>query len=177
MGLFRCLEPIYQAEADEQRDGPEYAETAIDKAPEKRNAADWPGDKGEEDNGDAGDDAELKYPLVAKRVLQGTEESDREYEMGEGEPVGAISDEGIAEAGIAEGVAHFPNPKDYWAGQDGMRVKEGCEPDGFMFEREGSESAEDESQDKERKPKAYSAENLSICLKRGWHVLAIVAQA
>ena len=85
--------------------------------------------------------------------------------MSEGEPVGAISDEGIAEAGIAEGVAHFRNPKDYWAGQDGMRVKERCEPDGFMFEREGSESAEDESQDKERKPKAYGAENLSPCLE------------
>jgi hypothetical protein len=82
--LFHCLEAIYQPEAEEQRDGPEDTETAIDKSPEKRNAADWPGDEGEEDHGDTSDDAELKYPLVAKRVSQGPKESDGEDEMGEG---------------------------------------------------------------------------------------------
>lgn len=84
MGLFHCLEAIYQAEANEQRDGPENTETAIDKSPKKRNAADWSSDKSEEDNGDAGDNAELKYPLVAKRVSQRAQEGDGEYEMGEG---------------------------------------------------------------------------------------------
>ena len=116
MGLFHCLEPIYQAKANDQRDRAKYTETAIDKPPENRNAANRPGDKGEEDNGDAGDDAELKHPLVAKRVSQGTEESNGEDEMGEGEPVGAVGEEGIAEAGIAEGATDLRDPEDNRAG-------------------------------------------------------------
>lgn len=94
--------------------------------------------------------------------------------MGEGEPVGSISEEGIAEAGIAEGIAHFPYPKNNWGGQDGMRVKEGCEPSSFMLERESSESAEDERQDEDGEPKADRMKELEFGLKRGhlWEMVA-----
>jgi hypothetical protein len=101
MGLFHCLKPIYQAEANEQRDGSKYPETAIDESPDERNTADWPGDKGKEDNRDTGDDAELKHPLVADRVSQRPEEDNGEDEMSKGEPVGAVGEEGIAKASIA----------------------------------------------------------------------------
>jgi hypothetical protein len=86
--------------------------------------------------------------------------------MGEGEPVGAVGEEWVAEAGIAEGIAHFRNPKDNRAWHDGMRVKEGCEPAGFMLEWKSCESTEDESQDEEREPEADRTKKLRFGLKR-----------
>lgn len=44
--------------------------------------------------------------------------------MGEGEPVGAVGEEGIAEAGIAKGATDLRDPNDNRAREDGMRMKE-----------------------------------------------------
>jgi hypothetical protein len=48
-----------------------------------------------------------------------------------------------------------------------MRVKERCELGGFMLEREGSESAQDERQDEDGEQKADCVKELGSGLKRG----------
>jgi hypothetical protein len=131
------LETLYEAEADEERDSSKDAEAAVDETPERRDAAERSGDEGEGKDAGAGDYAELKHPFVADRVAQWAEEDDGQDEVGEGEPVGSISEEGVAKAGVAEGVVDSCDPKDDWVGKDRVGVEVGCEPTGFTFEREG----------------------------------------
>ena len=119
VGIFRLLETVDETQTDEKRDGSEDAETAVNETPEQRDATERAGDESEGNDRDAGDYAELKHPSVAHWVSQWPEKGDGENEMGEGKPVGAIGEEGIAEAGIAEGIAHFRDPKMIGVGKMG----------------------------------------------------------
>ena len=65
-------------ETDEKGDGSEDAEAAVDETPGEGDASEWSGDESERNDCDAGDDAELKDPLVADGVAQGAEEGDGE---------------------------------------------------------------------------------------------------
>jgi hypothetical protein len=55
-------------EADEKGDRSEDAEAAVDDTPEGRDAAEWAGDQGERDHGEASDHAELEHPFVADGI-------------------------------------------------------------------------------------------------------------
>ncbi len=70
--------------------------------------------------------------------------------MGEGEPVGSIGEEGIVEAGVEESGVNSCDPKGDGVGKDGIGVEEGCQPAGFLLEREGGEATEGEAKDEER---------------------------
>lgn len=66
--LLKLLEAFDAMEANEKWDGSEDAETAVDDAPERRDAAHLAGDEGEGNDRDAGDHAELKHPLIADGI-------------------------------------------------------------------------------------------------------------
>ena len=66
--LLKLLQALDAVEADEKGDGSEDAEAAVDGTPEGWDAADWAGDEGEGNDGDARDYAELEHPLVADGI-------------------------------------------------------------------------------------------------------------
>ena len=100
-------------EADEEGDGSEDAEAAVDETPGEWDVTELAGDESEGDDGDAGDDAELDYPLVADGIAQRAEEGDGEDEVREGEPVCAVGEEGVAETGLLQSVVDLIDPKDH----------------------------------------------------------------
>jgi hypothetical protein len=126
VGVFYPLESVYKPQTGEEREGSEDAETAVDETPEQRDATERAGDQSKGNDRDAGDYAELKNPLVADGVAQWADERDCKNKMGEGEPVGAIGEEWVAKAVIAEGVVDFCNPKDDLVGKNRMGSEEGC---------------------------------------------------
>lgn len=85
------------ADAQEDRSADE-AEAAVDKAPVERDAADGAGDQREEEDADGAEDAPGDDPAVADGVDVGADEDDRNDDVCEGEPVGAVAEEG--EAGV-----------------------------------------------------------------------------
>ena len=84
--------------------------------------------------------------------------------MGEGEPVGSVGEERVMEAGVEESGVNSCDPKDDRVWKDGIGVKEGCQPAGFLLEGEGGEAAEDEAKDEEGEPETDGAEELGF----GW---------
>ena len=169
-GLFKVLDEADFLQADEKRDRSEDAEAAVDETPGAWNAADWTCDEGERNDGGAGDDAELKYPFVADRVAPGANEDDRENEMGEGKPVSSVGEEGIALACVLKGVVNFGDPTNDRVRKYGMRGEEQCEPAGFVFEREGSESTQNKADNKEKEPKANGTKELWFGLEWRGHL-------
>jgi hypothetical protein len=170
------------AEAEEQGDGSEDAEATVDEPPEGWDAAQRAGDEGEGQDRNAGEDAELEHPLVADGIDQGAEEGDGEDEVGEGEPVGSVGEEGELDAVLVEGLMDPEEPLDDAFGQEGVTGGEAGEPAGLVFEGDGGEAAEDEAEDEEGEPEADGAEELGLGearrgLGRRLHLIAIVANA
>ena len=95
MELLQALDAI---EADEKGDGSENAEAAVDEAPGQGDASDGAGDKGERNDRDAGDQAELEDPLVADRVAKGSDKGNSEDKVREGEPVGSVGEKWVSDA-------------------------------------------------------------------------------
>ena len=170
VGIFRLLETVDETQTDEKRDGSEDAETAVNETPEQRDATERAGDESEGNDRDAGDYAELKNPPVADGVAQGADERDCKNKMGEGKPVGSIGEERVAKGVIVEGVMDCGKPKDDLVGNNRMGSEEGRKPSGFMFERKGGESAEDQAEDEQRQPEANGAEELRSGFERRCHV-------
>ena len=106
-------------------------------------------------------------PFVADGIAQGAEEGDGEDEVGEGEPVGSVGEERVVEVGVEDGGVNSCDPKDHRIGEDGVGVEEGCQPGGFLLEREGSEAAEDEASEEERKPELDGSEEFWFRLGGG----------
>jgi hypothetical protein len=165
--LLKLLEALDAVEADEKGDGSEDAEAAVDGTPEGRDAAEGAGDEGERNDGDASDHAELEHPFVADGIAQRAEEGDGQDEVGEGEPVGSVGEERVVEVGVKESGVNSCDPKDDRVGKDGIGVEEGCQPGGFLLEREGGEAAEDEPKDEEGEPEADGADELRLSLELG----------
>jgi len=155
-------------ETDEKGDGTEDAEAAVDETPGEGDASEWSGDEGQGNDCDAGDDAELKDPLVADGVAQGAEEGDGEDEVGEGQPVGSVGEEGVMEVGVEERGVNSCDPKSDGVGKNGIRVEERRQPASFLFEREGGDAAENQSGDEEREPDANGTKQLNSAFQR-WH--------
>ena len=143
-------------EADEERDDSHYAEGAVNQAPVGWYSADRAGDEGEGDDSDAGDDAELDDPLVTDGVDEWTEEGNRDNDMGEGQPVGAVGHKGIGLIGVNDPVVYASQPGVQggfarWRRSRG-HVEEAIENVRFVFQRKGSDAAEDQPNDEENKP-------------------------
>lgn len=156
-------------EADEEGDGSEDTEAAIDETPWERDATELAGDECERDDGNAGDDAELDHPLVADGIAQRAEEGDSEDEVREGEPVGAVGEEGVAETGFLQGVMDLIDPLDHGVWRDGIGIEQRREPRGFALQREGGDTAENEADDENGEPEAGGGEELGPILEWGRH--------
>ena len=165
--LLKLLEALDAVEADEQRDGSEDAEAAVNDAPEGRDVADWAGDESEGNDGNAGDYAELEHPFVADGIAQRANEADGKDKMGEGEPVGPVGEKRVVQIGVEKSGVNSGDPNDDGVGKDGMGVEEGCEPGGFLLEREGGEAAEDEASDEDGEPKTKGTEEFGLRLEGG----------
>lgn len=150
------------AEAEEERDDADDAEAAVDCAPVGRNSADGAGDEGEWNDSDAGDDSELKNPLVAHGIAERAEKRDGDDEMSEGQPVRAVGHEGIVAVGIDDSVVNAAKPgmEGGFAGRRGRRgnMKDAVEHAGFALQREGGEAAQHQADDEERQPDANPVE-------------------
>jgi hypothetical protein len=108
--LLKVFQVFDAVEADEEGDGSEDTEAAIDETPGERDATELTSDECERDDGNAGDDAELDHPLVADGIAQRAEEGDGEDEVREGEPVCAVGEEGVAETGFLQCVVDLIDP-------------------------------------------------------------------
>lgn len=150
------------AERNEEGNGCEDAEAAVDDAPGERDAANGAGDEREGEDSGASDEAELQHPFIADGVDEWTDECDGENKVGECEPVGAVGEEWGVDAVLVECVMDAVDPEDDSAGEDRVGGEESGEPASFVFEREGSDAAEDEAGDEEREPEADGAK------VRGW---------
>lgn len=147
--------------ADAQEDGSaDDAEAAVDEAPPGRDAADGAGDQREKEDAGGADEAEGDDPFVADRVEVWADEEDRDDDVGEGQPVGAVGEEGITGVGVGEGVVDAEEP-----GVEGGRVLLEVEMRGdadeeveLVLEREGGDAAEEEAEDDDREPDADGAE-------------------
>ena len=87
--------------------------------------------------------------------------------MGEAEPVGSVGEERVMEVGVEDGGVDSCNPVGDGVGKDGVGFEEGCQPGGFLLEREGSEAAEDEASEEERKPELDGSEEFWFRLGGG----------
>jgi hypothetical protein len=96
--------------AEPEGDDPENSKGAVDEAPGKGNASKGAHDEGEGDDEGTGDHAELDDPDIFDGVTEWADEKDGEDEMGEGEPIGSISDEGVVGINDIEGIADFEEP-------------------------------------------------------------------
>ena len=147
-------------EADEERDDADDTEAAVDETPPGWNAAYWSGDEGQRNYTGTGDDAELEYPLVADGVNERTDEGDGDDEVGEGEPIGSVSHEWVGAVGVDDAVVNAAEPcveggfAEEWCRTHMEDLIQDC---GFAFEREGSDAAEDQSNDEEDEPEADAA--------------------
>ena len=95
--------------------------------------------------------------------------------MGKAEPIGSVGEERVVKVGVEESGVNSCNPQHDGVGEDGTGFEEGCQPRGFLLEREGGEAAEDEAEDEEGEPKAEGAEQLRLSLGGRGHVWAMVA--
>lgn len=145
--LLKTLQVFDAVEADEKRDGPEYAEAAVDETPGQRDPSELAGDKGEGNDRDAGDDTELEDPFVADGIAQGAEERDGEDEVREAKPVGAIGEEWVVDVVDVECRVNPLKPECDFIGEYRIFANKFSQPSGFLFEREGGEAAEDQSSD------------------------------
>lgn len=148
------------AEADEKRDGSDDAEGAIDESPEERNPAEGAGDEGQSKNRGAGDHSELQDPLIANRIEEGADEGNGEDEVGEGKPVCSVGQEWGVDAVVIEGLMDALDPHDDGLRQEWVCVEQSDEEFGFAYQREGSDAAEYQSDDKRREPDADGAKVL-----------------
>jgi hypothetical protein len=149
------------AEADEEGDDADDAEATVDKAPPGRDSAERAGDQGEGQNAEAGDYAEYQYPLVANGIAERAEECDRDDDVGECQPVGAVGHEGVIAVGVYDAVMHATQP-----GMESGFATDRCrgnaedviEDCSFALQREGGEPAEQQANDKKGKPDADPAQ-------------------
>ena len=125
------MEAADSAEADEKGNDSEYAKAAVNETPERGNAAEWTGDESQGNDGDAGDHAKLKYPLVADRIKEGPEEGDGEHEVGEGQPVRTVGEERVVDAVVVERSVDPVEPKGDMARKQLMIRYNVREPTGF----------------------------------------------
>ena len=90
--VFECSDV---AITEDEWDRTEGAKAAIDETPAERDAADWSGNEGEWDYAGTSDEAEGDDPLVADGLDVRTDECNRKDEVCEGQPISAISKEGV----------------------------------------------------------------------------------
>ena len=87
--------------------------------------------------------------------------------MSEAEPVSSIGEEWVMQVGVEKRGVDPCDPNCNGTGHNGIDFKEGCEPRGFLLEREGSETAEDKASDKDREPETDGAEEFGFSLGGG----------
>ena len=133
-------------EADEERNGTQNAEAAVDETPIRRYAADRSGDEGERNDPGTGDDAELEYPLVADSVDERTDEGYCDGEVSESQPVCTVGHEWIGLVCVNDAVVDAAQPAMQRGLSGGWRrtdaedlVQDRC----LAFEWEGRDSAKD----------------------------------
>lgn len=91
---------------DEWRDA-ESAERAVDEAPPERNFTNCTADECEREDECGHPDPDVENALVADGVAIWEDKEERDHEVCEGKPVGAIGDEWIMSVGDIEAFAYF----------------------------------------------------------------------
>lgn len=145
--LLKTLQVFDSVEADEERDGPEDPEAAVDKTPGQGDASELARDKGEGNDRDAGDDTELEHPLVADGVAYGAEESNGKDKVREAQPVGSIGEKWVVDAVSVDCRVNLVKPECDVIGKHRILSSNFSQPSSFLIEREGGDAAEDQSSD------------------------------
>ena len=94
---------------DQRRDA-EGAEGAIDETPPDGDFANRPTDEGEGEDEDGGPDAHVEDAFIADGIAVGEDEEEHDHEVCEGEPIGAVADEGVVGIGDIEPLTDLENP-------------------------------------------------------------------
>lgn len=88
----------------------EGSEGAVDEAPPDGDFADGSANESEGEDEDGGPDADMEDALVANGITVWEDEEEHDHEVREGEPIGAVSDEGVVGVGDIESFSYFKNP-------------------------------------------------------------------
>ena len=152
------------AAGEEEGNGSEDSEAAVDEAPGEGDAAEGAHEEGEGDDEGAGEQTEVEKPAVADGIAPGAEEGEGDDEMAEGEPVVAVGEEGVAGVGVEEGAVDGGEPGEERVGLrlgriDVEELEEGVH---FGFERDGGQAAEGEAKDEEGEGDADAAEQCEL---------------
>jgi hypothetical protein len=145
--LLKTLQVFDSVEADEERDGPEDPEAAVDETPGQGDASELARDKGEQNDCDAGDDAELEDPFVADGIAPGAEEGNGKDKVREAKPVGSIGEKWVVDAVGMERCVNLLKPECDVIWQHRILSSNLSQPGRFLIERKGGEAAEDQSSD------------------------------
>ena len=152
----RSLELSDVAQADKERHDADDAEAAIDESPIKRDASDGSGDERQGQHAGACDHSENDHPFVAYRVDERTKEGHGDGEVSEGEPIGAVSHEGVIAIRVHDSLVHAAQPdvkSGFGAGKGGWGYAEDpVQRSGFVFQGEGGDATEDEADDEDGEP-------------------------
>ena len=98
--------------ADQEWQSAEDSKTAIDEAPRKWDSAKVAGDESKRDDSSTGNQTKGDDPLVANRIDVGANKRNCDDDVSEGEPIGAIGEEGIERVRIAECVVDTFDPRE-----------------------------------------------------------------
>ena len=145
--LLKTLQVFDAIEADDKRDDSEDPEAAVDETPGQGDASELARDKGERNDCDAGDDAELEDPLVADGIAPGAEEGNGKDKVREAKPVGSIGEKWVVDVVGMECCVNPLKPQSDVIGQYRISASKFSQPGRFLFERESGEAAEDQSGD------------------------------
>ncbi len=98
------------APADRERHRSKNSKAAIDEAPSKGNAADVPGNQSKGKDGGTGNQAPCDDSLVTDRIDPRADESCRDDQMSEGQPICAVGKEGILRIGTEKTIFNPIDP-------------------------------------------------------------------
>jgi hypothetical protein len=91
-----------QVETAEQRDGAQNSERTIEQPPLERDVPEVSANERERNHGAAGNKSTSKHPGIADRVAKRSDEKQRDDEMTEGQPVGAVANKWKSSVGFLE---------------------------------------------------------------------------
>ena len=145
-GGVDAFEDVEVVAAEQERESAEDGEAGVDALPEKGDTAERTGDEGEKKNAATADEAEVDDPAVADGIVIRAEEEDGEEDVGEGQPVGAVGEEGRCQkAGGERAVDAQDSVKERGAGAEVDGEGEVIEqPLRLAKERKGSQAVKKE---------------------------------
>lgn len=135
--------------ANQEWNASEDAEAAVHQSPGEWDTADGAGDEGKRNDARARNQPEGDEPIVAHRIYKWTNEGDRNDEVSEGEPIGAVRKKGIGSVHRLHSLVNAFDPREQACGHgDGpqaVRLNQGEKALELGLERKRRNAAQDQA--------------------------------